>query len=103
MTTISKYQVVWVEIKATTGIVTKIDRKAMGRDIMLRGKSSVSEYYHFPTKEKAIEWLNTMQSTQLSKVYACRIFSDAQFAKRDRANNFAVPFTSKQLNEVYYI
>lgn len=100
MITLSAYKITWVEIKATTGITTKADNAKIGGCRDLDDKAKI--YKHFPTREAALSFLKSFDK-KLNKRYECRLFSDKQFAMRNKSDNYRVPFTAKQLNEVYYI
>lgn len=97
---LSAYKIYWVEFTAEKGKVLKSDiEKISGRkfdDAMPNGKY----YKHFSSKESAIEFLTTFNKT-LRKKYSCRLFTDKQLALATTPWN--IPFTEKQLNEVYYI
>lgn len=97
----SKYQIYWAELSPKKGIVTKSDRKKMG-DILCVGK--INKFYkHFPSKEKAIDWIKDFNK-KLDKQYTVKLFTDAQFAMSQKVDGcFSIPFTEKQLKEVYYL
>lgn len=97
----SKYKIYWAELTPEKGIVTKADRKRFG-DILCIGK--IDKFYkHFPSKENAVIWLNTF-SKRLDKKYSAKLFTDAQFAMSKKADGcFSIPFTKKQLSELYYL
>ena len=99
--TLSPYKIYWVELVPIKGIVTKHDRKLFG-DVLLRGTEK-KHYKHFPSKDKAIDWLSNFDASRLNKSYECRLFTDKQFGLAKAEDNFAIPFTSKQLKEVYYL
>lgn len=100
-TTLSPYKVYWVELTPSKGIVTKHDRRLFG-DFCLCGKEKRYRK-HFSCKQEALEWLANFNATRLDKSYSCRLFTDKQFSLAKAEDNFAIPFTSKQLKEVYYL
>lgn len=97
----SKYQIYWVELTPEQGIVTKKDRKKFG-DILCIGRIT-KLYKHFSSKQNALNWINTFNK-RLDKKYSARLFTDAQFAKSTKVDGcFSIPFTKKQLSELYYL
>lgn len=98
---LSPYKVYWVELIPSKGIVTKHDRRIFG-EYCLTGKES-KHYKHFPSKQDALNWLANFDAARLDKSYSCRLFTDKQFGLAKAENDFAIPFTSKQLKEVYYL
>lgn len=99
--TLSPYKIYWVELVPSKGIVTKHDRRLFG-DTFLRGTEK-KHYKCFWNKDKALDWLANFDATRLDKSYECRLFTDKQFGMAKAEDNFAIPFTSKQLKEVYYL
>lgn len=96
-----KYQIYWAELTPEKGIVTKKDRKKFG-DILCIGRIT-KLYKHFLRKEDAVMWLNTF-SKKLDKKYSAKLFTDAQLAKSKKVDGcFSIPFTKKQLSEIYYL
>lgn len=94
---------VWVEVKATKGIVTKRDEQAILNSHFVRHSKKQSIYINFRDKGQALNFL-TAFSKPLTKVYECRIFTDMQMSKCEVAEKgLSIPFTKKQMNEVYYI
>lgn len=98
---LSPYKVYWVELTPSEGIVTKHDRRLFG-EYCLTGKES-KHYKHFPSKQDALNWLANFDATRLDKSYSCRLFTDKQFGLAKAEHNFAIPFTTKQRNEVYHL
>lgn len=98
---LSPYKVYWVELVPSKGIVTKHDRRLFG-DVLLRGTEK-KHYKHFMNKQGVLDWLANFDATRLDKSYSCRLFTDKQFGLAKAEDNFAIPFTSKQLKEVYYL
>ena len=98
----SSYKIYWAEFTPMSGrVVTKHDRKCFGE--ILCGYTSTRNYRkHFPSKEEAIEYLKTFDK-KLDKKYMVRLFTDKQFALAKQENGYAIPYTKKQLNEVYYV
>lgn len=94
---------VWVEVKATKGIVTKRDEQVMLNRHFVRHSKKQSIYINFKDKEAAVHYLSTFNKP-LTKVYECRIFTDLQMLKCEvTERGLSIPFTRKQLKEVYYI
>lgn len=94
---------VWVEVRATKGIVTKKDEKLISNWYVLNPSKKPAIYLNFKDKDTAIKYLENFDK-KLSKRYECRIFTDLQKSKSEvSSNGIVIPFTSKQLKEVYYI
>ena len=98
---LSPYKVYWVELVPSKGIVTKHDRRLFG-DTYPRSTEK-RHRKHFSSKQDALNWLANFDATRLDKSYSCRLFTDKQFGLAKAENDFAIPFTSKQLKEVYYL
>lgn len=98
---LSPYEIYWVELVPSEGIVTKHDRRLFGATLLWGIEKK--HYKHFLSKREALDWLANFNSTRLDKSYECRLFTDKQFGMAKAENNFAIPFTSKQLKEVYYL
>lgn len=99
--TLSPYKVYWVELVPSKGIVTKHDRRLFG--YTYPRSTEKRHRKHFPSKQDALNWLANFDATRLDKSYSCRLFTDKQFSLAKAENDFAIPFTSKQLKEVYYL
>lgn len=94
---------VWVEVKAPKGIVTKRDAQVLLTRSFVEGMKKQSIYINFKGKEEALNFLFTFNKP-LTKVYECRIFTDMQMSKCEvMAKGLSIPFTKKQMDEVYYI
>ena len=94
---------VWVEVRATKGIVTTKDEKLISNWYVLSPSRKPAIYLNFKDKDTAIKYLENFDK-KLSKRYECRIFTDLQKSKsKVCTNGLVIPFTSKQLKEVYYI
>ena len=98
---LSPYKIYWVELVPNKGVVTKHDRRLFGEYCPM-GKES-KHYKHFSTKCIALDWLANFDATRLDKSYTCRLFTDKQFGLAKAEDNFAIPFTSKQRKDVYYL
>lgn len=95
----SAYRITWVELRPATGYkMTKADANKCGA--IVRHNNGYG-YMHFASRERALEWLKTHHS--LSKVYECRLFTDKQFGMAQASTGYAIPFTSKQYSEVFYV
>ena len=94
---------VWVEVRATKGIVTTKDEKLISNWYEINPSKKPAIYLNFKDKDTAIKYLENFDK-KLSKRYECRIFTDLQMSKSEVGpNGLVIPFTSKQLKEVYYI
>lgn len=94
---------VWVEVRATKGIVTTKDEKLISNWYEINPSRKPAIYLNFKDKDTAIKYLENFDK-KLSKRYECRIFTDLQKSKSEVGpNGLVIPFTSKQLKEVYYI
>ena len=98
---LSPYEIYWVELVPSEGIVTKHDRQLFGATLLWGIEKK--HYKHFFSKREALNWLANFEATRLDKSYSCRLFTDKQFGLVKAEDNFAIPFTSKQLKEVYYL
>lgn len=97
--TFSPYKITWIEIRPMTGrTVIAADAKKMRIVCVHRNGFG---YAHFHNEESALEWLRTEH--KLSKRYEVRLFTDKQFGMAKEETGYAIPFTKKQFNEVYYI
>lgn len=93
---------VWVEVRATKGIVTKKDEKLISNWYEINPSKKPAIYLNFKDKATAIKYIENFDK-KLSKYYECRIFTDLQMSKSEVCTNgLVIPFTGKQLKEVYY-
>lgn len=101
---ISAYKTYWAEFTPTTGrYVTKKDIAAIqGYSDRYIGRYNRNYRKHFSSKERALEFIKGFDK-QLSRRYMVRLFTDNQFRLAKRENGYAIPYTKKQLEEVYYI
>ncbi len=101
--TFSAYTIYWAEFTPTVGkYVTKADIiKIKGYDDGYIGRYNTYFRKHFPSKAAALEFIKSF-GKKLSKRYAVRLFTDKQYGMITREKD-AVPYTRKQLAEVYYI
>lgn len=94
---------VWVEVKATKGIVTKRDEQVILNRHFVGGSKKQSIYINFKDKEAAVHYLSAFNKP-LTKRYECRIFRDMQMSKCEVSEKgLLIPFTKKQMNEVFLI
>ena len=103
-TSLSPYKIYWAEFTPVTGkFITKKDIAAI-RGYCNRYVGRYNTYYrqHFPSKEKAVEFITNFNK-KLSKRYMVRLFTDKQFGMAKQENGYAIPYTKKQLREVYYV
>lgn len=97
-TALNAYHVYWINFVPESGIVTKHDQITLGA---IYAWNNQKEFNHaFGSKEDALSFLKDF-SKKLNKRYACRLYTDKQFSLRKEGE--PIPFTTKQLNEVYYI
>lgn len=104
MEKISPYKVYWAEFTPVTGkYVTKKDIATIrGYNDRFIGRYNKNYRHHFPSKECAIEFINGFNK-KLSKRYMVHLFTDKQFSMAKQENGYAIPYTKKQLEEVYYV
>jgi hypothetical protein len=101
---ISSYVLTWIEFVADKGKPLKSDViKISGYSHILHALDRNGNYYKcFPNKSDAIRFLQSFNK-KLKKRYICHLFSDKQFGMRTSKDNYAVPYTKMQLENVYYI
>ena len=101
---LSAYKIYWAEFTPVTGkFVTKKDIIAIeGFNNGYIGRYNKSHRRHFASKERALEFINNFNK-KLSKRYMVRLFTDKQFGMAKQETGYAIPYTKKQLAEVYYI
>lgn len=102
--TISAYKIYWAEFTPVKGkYITKKDIATIeGYTDRYIGRYNTNYRKHFPSKEHALEFINNFDR-KLSKRYMVRLFTDKQFGMAKQENNYAIPYTKKQLEEVYYV
>lgn len=94
---------VWEEVRATKGIETTKDEKLISNWYEINPSKKPAIYLNFKDNDTAIKYLENFDK-KLTKRYECRIFTDLQKSKsKVGPNGLVIPFTSKQLKEVYYI
>ena len=101
---LSPYKVYWAEFTPVTGkFVTKKDVATIqGYSDKYIGRYNIYYRRHFASKEKAIEFITNFNK-KLSKKYMVRLFTDKQFGMAKQENGYVIPYTKKQLKEIYYI
>jgi hypothetical protein len=101
---LSAYNIYWAEFTPCTGkYITKSDIAAIeGYASRYTGRYNTNHRKHFANKERALEFINNFNK-KLSKRYMVRLFTDKQFGMAKQENGYAIPYTKKQLEEVYYI
>lgn len=104
METLSPYKICWAEFTPVTGkYVTKRDIVTIrGINDRYIGRYNTSYRKHFGSKDRAVEFIRNFRK-KLSKRYMVRLFTDKQFGMAKSENGYAIPYTKKQLDEVYYI
>lgn len=102
--TLSAYKIYWAEFTPVTGkYVTKKDIAAIqGYSDRSIGCHNKNYRRHFASKERALEFINNF-GKKLSKRYMVRLFTDKQFGMATQETGYAIPYTQKQLKEVYYV
>ena len=102
--TYSPYKHFWIEFTPVSGnFILKKDI------ITIKGYSDrfigrYNKFYRIPfaSKENALEYIRNFNK-KLSKRYMVRLFTDKQFEMAKREEGFAIHYTKKQLNEVYFV
>lgn len=99
---LSPYKIYWAEFIPMTGLyVTKKDIAALGEKFY-RGIHNKTYRKHFPSKEKAIAFVTNFNG-KLSKRYKVLLCTDKQFGMTKQEEGYAIHYTKKQLQEVYYV
>lgn len=97
-TTFNPYKITWIEFRPVKGIVTKADKKKI--DILCGGAKNKAIFRHFPNKERAKQFIESLKGVKLTKQYICTFFTDRQFGLAKTTNNDTiVKFTAKQIAE----
>ena len=97
-TTFNPYKITWIEFRPLKGFVTKADQKKI--DSLYGGSKNKAIYRHFASKEKALQFIETLKSVMLAKQYVCTMFTDQQFGLATTTNgDISVKFTAKQIAE----
>ena len=101
---LSAYKIYWAEFTPVTGkYITKKDIATIqGYADRYIGRYNTNYRKHFASKERALEFINNFNK-KLSKRYMVRLFTDKQFGMAKQETGYAIPYTKKQLAEVYYI
>lgn len=101
---LSAYKICWAEFTPVTGkYICKKDIIAIeGHIDRYIGSHNTNYRKHFASKERALEFINNFNK-KLSKPYMVRLFTDKQFGMAKQETGYAIPYTKKQLEEVYYI
>lgn len=97
-TTFNPYKITWIEFRPVKGIVTKADKKKL--DNLCGGLKNKAIFRHFPNKERAMQFIESLKGVKLTKQYICTIFTDQQFGLAKTTNDDTiVKFTAKQIAE----
>lgn len=101
---LSAYKIYWTEFFPCSGkYVTKKDIYAIeGSRYFGTGIKNKTYRKFFSSKEHAVSFLQNFDKP-LTKKYKVLLFTDKQLAMAKEENNYAIPYTKKQLEEVYYI
>lgn len=97
---LSRYEIVWVEFIPSKGYVTKHDQKLLGALDTFNKLKSFKRCY--PNKNAAISFIRTFNK-KLDKNYRCLISTDKQYGMAKEENGYKIPYTEKQLKEVYIL
>lgn len=97
---LSRYKIVWVEFIPGKGYVTKHDQKLLGALDAIDKLKSFKMCY--PSKEAAMNFLRNFRK-RLDKNYRCLISTDKQFGMAKEENGYKIPYTEKQLKEVFIL
>ena len=97
---LSRYKIVWVEFIPGKGYVTKHDQKLLGALDAIDKLKSFKMCY--PSKEAAMNFLRNFRK-RLDKNYRCLISTDKQFGMAKEENGYKIPYTEKQLEEVFIL
>lgn len=100
MKQLSKYQITWVEFTPEKGIVTKHDQKVFGAIVTFPKEKTYRK--HFPSKEKAVEYIQNFDK-KLDKKYSACLFTDAQLSNASAEDGYAIRYTKKQMEETYIL
>lgn len=85
-------------MRPVKGIVTKADKKKL--DNLCGGLKNKAIFRHFPNKERAMQFIESLKGVKLTKQYICTIFTDQQFGLAKTTNDDTiVKFTAKQIAE----
>ena len=97
-TTFNPYKITWIEFRPVKGIVAKADKKKI--DNLCYGVKNKAIYRHFPNKERAMQFIESLKGVKLTKQYICTMFTGKQFGLAKTTNgDTIVKFTAKQIAE----
>ena len=97
-TTFNPYKITWIELRPVKGIVTKADKKKI--DKLCCGVKNKAIFRHFPNKERAMQFIESLKGVKLTKQYICTMFTDRQLGLAKTTNDDTiVKFTAKQIAE----
>ena len=99
---LSSYKITWIEIRPINGVVTLHDSRTFGEITPIKRKPGEALYRWFVSKQEALSFISNW-TKKLDKTYEVRLFTDKQFGMRKESDGYKVPFTSKQLAEVYHL
>lgn len=104
MNEISKYQIVWVEFRATTGIVTKADQKVLLKHPDTVNHKRTRVFEHFDSLQNAATYVAGISRSKLSKKYEVRTCTDAQFSAAEYdGSDIIVKYTEIQEQKSFTI
>lgn len=100
----SAYKIYWAEFTPVKGkYITKKDIAVIqGNSDRYIGRYNTNYRKHFASKDRALEFIKNFDK-KLSKRYMVRLFTDKQLGMAKQENGYAIPYTKKQLEEVYYV
>lgn len=97
-TTFNPYKIAWIEFRPVKGVVTKADKKKI--DNLCYGVKNKAIFRHFPNKERAMQFIESLKGVKLTKQYICTMFTDKQLGLAKTTNDdIIVKFTAKQIAE----
>lgn len=103
MRTLSPYKIYWAEFTPVKGkYVTQHDHRAICGQSTYLGRYQKHIRRWFVSKEAALEFIGTFDK-KLNKRYMVRLCTDKQFSLATQADGYAIPYTQKQKEEVYYV
>lgn len=100
----SPYKIYWAEFTPVTGkFITKKDIATIqGYADRYIGRYNTYYRKYFGSKEHALKFIKNF-SKKLDKQYMVRLFTDKQFSMAKQETGYAIPYTKKQMEEVYYV
>lgn len=100
----SPYKLYWIEFSPTTGRFVPQKDIATIKGYSDRFIGRYNRFYRRPfnSKKSALEYIKNFNK-KLSKRYMIRLFTDKQYEMAKQEDGYAIPYTKKQLKEVYFV